>query len=110
MAQGAYVRERFALYAWMFFVAWLAAQDWPRKISAAIAVVVCALAIASAAARISAQQSWKRELREYTSVRQYIEPPSTILANQRGKQYPANDPMADAVAIMALERSVDLQG
>src|SRR5439155_3195627 len=82
MAQGAYVRERFALYAWMFFVAWLASQDWPRKIATAIAAAVCALATASAAARISAQQSWNRELREYTSVRQYVEPQSTILAIQ----------------------------
>lgn len=108
-ASGAYLRDRTAFYSWTFLVVWLAGTAWPRQIERSAAVAIAALAIACFALRIPSELSWSRQLSEYTAVRPWIAPGSTILAIQLETRFPAVDPMLHAVGLVALDGAIDLR-
>ena len=107
-ASGAYVRGRLALYAWMFFVIWLASAQWSLRIRAVLGVALGALVVAALISHLPAEAAWNEQLAEYASARRFIVPGSTILPIQMESQFPRADPMAHAVDLLALGGSIDL--
>jgi hypothetical protein len=109
IASGAFVRDRLALYAWMFAIVWLCVKRWPRAIAAATFASVSALALFGAVARLPAEAKWSRKLSEYAEARRLVQPGSTILAIQIETLAPAIDPMYHAVGLVGMNGSIDLR-
>ena len=107
---GAYVRERFSLYAWMLLVIWLAVQSWSPAIQRATHVLLAIACIGFAVTGLSSIEAWNRELGEYVTASQVIERGSTILPIQLDMRTPNIDPIYHAVDLIALRRAaVDLR-
>ena len=106
---GAYVRERFSLYAWMLLVIWLAIQQWSQTIQRVAHILLVTACIGFAITGLSSIRTWNRELTEYVTASQVIESGSTILPIQLDRRSPNIDPMLHAVDLVAIQKAVDLR-
>jgi hypothetical protein len=104
-----YLPERVSLYAWLFLIGWLAAQDWPRLVLPINSALICVLAVLGLSSRLLAHQMWNDRLEEFASVGQCIQPQSTVLAVHVGLgPAPTIDPLVHAGGIFAPKAYVDL--
>ena len=88
LGQGAYIRSRMLLFAFLFVAFWCAAQlvqgfagqpwtGWIARGSVAAAVILCFTALLF---RMSVYRQWDRALEEFVQVGELVAPGSTLLA------------------------------
>jgi hypothetical protein len=79
-----YLRERLGLYACLFFVVWLALQNWPRTALVVIPGVFCSIAIISFFIRLPVLAKWDLKLARFVDMGQNIDRGSTVLGVSMG--------------------------
>lgn len=108
VGDGSYIRGRVALFAWVFLVVWLAAQEWTTWMTRAIWVLVPAIAALSMLARLPEYRRWNGVLQELQGTGAQIRPGRTVLGlrTQRGV---APDPLFHAVDWFVPRPLIDLR-
>lgn len=108
VGDGNYIRGRVALFAWVFLVVWIAAQEWTIWMTRAIWVLVPTIAVLSMSARLPEYRRWNGVLQELQGVGAQIRPGRTVLGlrTQRGV---APDPLFHAVDWFVPRPLVDLR-
>ena len=108
-ASGVLIRHRFAIYAWIYLVIWLATQSWSGAALRRCAAGACLLAALPFFWRIPEERRWDRILDEFTTAGPAIRPASTVLALDMDENWRRINPMLHAVDLFASRRIVDLR-
>jgi len=108
VGDGTYIRAREGLFAVLFLVVWLGAQDWPRFVPGACSALACALALCSLWARLPAYQRWDSLISEFQDAGRAIAPGSTILPLRTRADRDRVQPLLHGIDLFAPRPFVDL--
>jgi hypothetical protein len=108
-----FLRERLGLYAFLFFVVWLAVQNWPRTALVMIPRVFCSIAVIAFFIRLPVLAQWDLKLAHFVDSGQNIERGSTALGlsmDWKGNTVGLRDinPYLHAVGLLAPRVVIDL--
>ncbi len=111
IGSGSFIRPRAALYAWIFFIAWLTAnfQPWPRSPLNLIAATFTGLAMLTFATRFSVLSSWDKNLSQFASLAERMPAGATILHLRLDPVKSSIDPYLHAVGLMSGRAIIDIR-
>lgn len=106
---GVFLRNRLALYGWMFLVVWLATQTWQPSLLRFTAACACLLAALPFVWRIPAYWDWEQRISEFASVAPNIVPGATVLSIPMEDPAHRVDALLHAVDLFAPKPFIDLR-
>jgi hypothetical protein len=110
IGDGSFIDVRLSLFGWIFLIAWLAAQAWPRWAMVTVLCVVPVIAARALTARMHEYGNWERALQQFKGIGERIRPGSTVLSLET--QYGSKneiDPLLHAVGLFAPRTFIDLR-
>lgn len=106
---GVLLRQRLALYGWLFLVVWLATQTWRPSLLRFAAGCVCVLAAFPFYWRIPEYRYWDQRISEFASVAPRVTSGATILSIPMEDPADRVDSLLHAVDLFAPKPFIDLR-
>jgi len=103
---GLWLRERVAVFTFLFLAAGLAASRSSSTVAPAVMFLLCGLIVYSMVHRRSAYEYWNNRLADYAALAPRIEPNSTVLPLHFG--IPPTNPLLHAVGYWTPKPFIDL--
>jgi hypothetical protein len=108
VGDGSYIHMRMSLFAGVFLVIWMAAQQWHTWTLRTLWIVLPVIAIVSLGARFPEYRRWDNVLREFTSIGPQIRSGATILGLRMDRDPDNIRPLLHAVDWLAPRPFIDL--
>lgn len=106
---GVLLRQRLALYGWLFLVVWLSTQTWRRSLLRFAAGCACLLAALPFLWRIPEYHYWDQRISEFASVATRVLPGATVLSIPMEDPAHRVDSLLHAVDLFAPKPFIDLR-